>query len=177
MSDKQEVRYIRTLKALRDEFGPKLNITPKDKWYWKPFKGDYGITLGYTIGLPDSWPTMTYPAKIAMLMHEAQHIRQQLKFGRGNIYLGFLLQMLVYLLFPFPVVFAWGRAKLEMEGYKETLRGYYLTYDKNPLVLEELRDFIIEQFTGRRYGWMWPFKSYMNKWFDNAVKEVILEEG
>lgn len=164
--------------VLQKEFDGSLNITRKDAWYWFPFKGNYGITLLNTIGLPNNWDKMSPNSKVAMLLHEAQHVRQQLKLGRGNIYLGFLVQMILYLFVPFPVGLAYCRAYLEMEAYKETLRGYYLMSDKNLLVINSasIRSFVLKQFTGSRYFWMWPFKSHLNKWYDRIVQEVILEE-
>jgi len=169
--------YVASL--LEKEFDGKLNITHKEGWYWFPFKGDYGVTLLNTIGLPDSWSTMSPASKVAMLLHEAQHVRQQLKLGRGNIYLGFLIQMVLYLFVPFPIGIAYCRAYLEMEAYKESIRGYYLMSGKNLLVINSsgMRANILKQFTGSRYFWMWPFKSHLNKWYDRIVEEVILEEG
>lgn len=165
---------------LQIEFDGKLNVTrKKDVWYWKPFNGDFGITLLNTIGLPTSWDQMSPASKVAMLLHEAQHVRQQLKLGLGNIYLGFLVQMIIYLFLPLPVGLAYGRAYLEMEAYKESLRGYYLMSGKNLLVIDNknTREHVLSQFSNAHYFWMWPFKRYLNRWYDRVVEEVILEEG
>lgn len=175
--DKTRDFYQKVYEDLQQEFGGKLYVTRKEGWLWFPFQGNYGITLLRTIGLPDNWDTRSYAAKAALLMHEAEHVRQQERLGFGNIYLGFFLFLVIYFFLPFPVVFSYGRAKLEMAGYKETLRGYYLAYGKGRFDLEYLRGSILEQFTGRRYFWMWPFKRYMNRWFDRTVKEIQNEEG
>jgi hypothetical protein len=31
---------------------------------------------------------------------------------------------------------------------------------------------IVERFTGPDYGWMWPFPSHVNRWFDQALQEL-----
>ena len=175
-----ELQYLEIRQRLEDEFDGKLNITPKNTWFLRTFtKANFGITLMYTIALPDSWESMSFTAKASMLMHEAQHVRQQLRLGMGNIYLGFLVQALLYIFMFFPVGFAYARARLEMEGYKETLRGYYLMNGRNLSVIdnESMRKHVIGQFTGPSYFYMWPYKKYMNRWYDRTLKEIVLEEG
>jgi len=41
----------------------------------------------------------------------------------------------------------------------------------------ELRARIVERFTGGAYGWMWPFRSQVERWYDRALAELAHTEG
>ena len=36
-----------------------------------------------------------------------------------------------------------------------------------------LRDRIVSQFTSPSYGWMWPFKKTVERWYDQAVDQLV----
>ena len=82
----------------------------------KNFMDKYITTIGYTVYVPDGWANKPDDDKIIILRHEAVHMRQRER-------LGFVLMSLIYLFFIFPVVFAIGRATLEREAYKETIKA------------------------------------------------------
>ena len=174
----KEDKYLTVLVSLQSELGFKLHRAEDSKLIRKFVKKNFGITLLNHIFLPEHWDSMSPRSRVALLLHEAQHVRQQLRFGFGNIYLGFVLQALIYLLFPLPVGLAYGRARLEMDAYKETLRGYYLMSGKDLRVIadKDLEDFIISQFTGPNYVYMWPFERSLRSWYNRAVSEVVEEE-
>ena len=37
------------------------------------------------------------------------------------------------------------------------------------------REQIVERFTGPDYGWMWPFRSMVEGWYDRVVNELQAE--
>ena len=36
----------------------------------------------------------------------------------------------------------------------------------------DYRDYIIGQFTGASYGWMWPFRGSLERWYDSVLAEL-----
>jgi len=32
--------------------------------------------------------------------------------------------------------------------------------------------YVLEQFVGGAYGWMWPFRSRVAKWYSDVVREL-----
>jgi hypothetical protein len=79
----------------------------------------------------------------------------------------------VYLLFPLPVAFAWGRARLEMEAYEETLKAAWERGGRP--AAEALREEIVARFTGPDYLWMWPFRRGplgLDRWFDRTLAKL-----
>jgi hypothetical protein len=75
----------------------------------------------------------------------------------------------VYLVPFFPLGLAYGRARLEWEAYVETLRATAEHYGLDAVRAPDLRDRIIERFTGPDYGWMWPFPRTVGRWYDETV--------
>ena len=37
---------------------------------------------------------------------------------------------------------------------------------------ESYRDYIVSQFTGASYGWMWPFRGSLERWYDSVLAEL-----
>jgi hypothetical protein len=103
-----------------------------------------------------------------LLRHERVHLRQRKRMGD-------LVMTFAYLVPFFPLFLAWGRARIEWEAYAETIRA-----TAEVLGLEaaaNLRPHIVRRFTGPDYGWMWPFPRTVNRWFDEALKDVRAELG
>jgi len=125
----------------------------------------YVTTLGHTVYVPedfDRWP----PAHaLEVLRHELVHVAQ---FERW----GFLGMVLLYGLLPLPAGLAYGRARLEWEAYRETLRAVAeiegLAAAKDP----QLHEQIVRRFTGPDYGWMWPFPRVVRRWIAEEVAAI-----
>ena len=81
----------------------------------------------------------------------------------------------LYLVPFFPLGLAYGRARLEWEAYEETLRATAEHYGIVAVKSAALRDGIVTRFTGPDYGWMWPFRRSVERWYDDAVRRI--EEG
>jgi hypothetical protein len=44
-------------------------------------------------------------------------------------------------------------------------------------VSPELRAQIVGRFIGPDYGWMWPFRSMVEGWYDAVVRQLLQEPG
>ena len=180
-------RYNILLKSLTDSG---VVIEPKaSKWYWKVLAGVLWVisfgqikfldtsttTIGTIIGTPSTWHTYTDAEKYETLLHEQVHIAQYKRFGFGNAWVGIIPVGFAYLFLPFPVGLAYCRAKLEQEGYEESIRAIMQLRGLNAVL--QSKTFFISQFTSANYLWMWPFASNVEKWFNAAVKRIAIEEG
>jgi hypothetical protein len=83
----------------------------------------------------------------------------------------------VYMIPFFPVGLAYGRARLEWEAYEETLVATAELRGLAALRSEGLREHIVRRFTGADYGWMWPFRSVVERWYDRAVTKIEMSLG
>lgn len=123
-------------------------------------------TIGCTVYTPTDWETWGNTDHCEILSHERIHMRQSKR-------LTSFLYSLAYLIPFFPLGLAFFRAKFEMEAYTESMRviqaaGGVLT-DPN------LKARFVGYITGPSYLWAWPFQSYVEKWYDNAVLELQTE--
>jgi hypothetical protein len=130
------------------------------------FLTQYTITIGRRIYLPKNWFLLPDKYKASILRHELVHMRQMKKYTLPVF-------LFVYLLLPFPLFLSWFRARLEWEAYEESLRDEYELHGTKYLLSEEYKTSIVELFTGPAYGWMWPFRKRVEKWYDDAVKKII----
>jgi hypothetical protein len=123
----------------------------------------YVTTIGRTIYLTPRWNDRALADRYATMRHEAVHIEQFKRFG--------LVPMaLAYLLLPLPLGLAWCRMRLEREAYEETLRVQFSIGGR--AACERIRAHVIRQFTSGAYGWMWPFKGAVSRWFDRFVSSL-----
>lgn len=130
----------------------------------------YVTTIGSSIYLPAGWRDRSPEGRYVTLRHEAVHLRQ---FRRH----GLVVMALIYLIPIVPLGLAWGRARLEWEGYAETLRATRDVHGLDAARDPALHAYIVRQFTGPAYGWMWPFPRTVRTWIDRAVLELALEES
>jgi hypothetical protein len=128
----------------------------------------YHTVLFGTLWVPDAWDGMSDTDRYILLRHERVHLRQRKRMGD-------LWMTLLYLLPFFPLFFAWGRARIEWEAYKETIRATAEVLGIDAAA--NLRPHIVQRFTGPDYGWMWPFPTAVNRWFDEALADVRAELG
>lgn len=135
----------------------------------REFATRYVTTIGSRIYLPTGWAERSDADRYIVLRHEAVHLRQFRSYG--------LIGMsALYLLPLFPLGLAWGRARLEWSGYRETLRATAEVYGVAAAQDARLRAHIVRQFTSGAYGWMWPFPRQIERWIDQAIEEIRLEQ-
>lgn len=130
----------------------------------------YYTTLGSRLYVTGDWDDIDPDDRYITLCHEAVHMRQFRRWTPP-------LMGLFYLLFPLPMGLAWFRARFEKEAYAETLRASVEVYGLDYVRRESVRDRIIGQFTSASYGWMWPFRQSMERWYDRVVAELEAAEA
>jgi hypothetical protein len=125
----------------------------------------YHTVIGNTLYTPDTWATTGELDRVVVLRHERIHLRQRRRYGLP-------LMAFLYLVPFFPLGLAYGRARLEWEAYEETLRATAelcgLERARSPV----LRAGIVKRFTGADYGWMWPFRRQVERWYDRVLAEL-----
>jgi hypothetical protein len=125
---------------------------------------DYVTTIGSTVYVCSDWHGRSDDDRWATMRHEAVHLRQ---FRRWTLPgMAFL-----YLLIPLPVGIAYFRMRFEREAYEETIRCEHALYGM-PYVRGVLRAHVIDQFRGPAYGWMWPFRRALERWYDAQVSRL-----
>jgi hypothetical protein len=124
------------------------------------FMTNFTTTIGNTVYVPDEFESWSPASQCAVLRHERVHMRQARR-------LTFPLFAFLYLLVFFPLGLAYFRAKFEMEAYAESLAAYK-DYGRS-YSDAETKAWVTGEFTGASYGWMWPFSSTINAWFDSTV--------
>ncbi len=130
----------------------------------------YHTVLGYTLYTPFAWDDTPDIDRAIVLHHERVHLRQRRRYGLA-------LMAFVYLVPFFPIGLAYGRARLEWEAYRETLRATAHLRGLESARSPSLRKTIVERFTGGAYGWMWPFEGTIARWYDAVLREIEIEAG
>jgi hypothetical protein len=173
----------RCIEQIREEF-PRFRIVPKAGNRFnraidvalrivtlggqRRYLTHYHTVIGYTLYVPDSWDQGSDVDRAILLRHERVHLRQRRRYGMIGM-------AVIYLLPILPLGLAYGRARLEWEAYEETLRATaeYLGIDaaRSPA----LRARLVERFTGPDYGWMWPFPRAVERWIDEAMRDIARE--
>ena len=131
----------------------------------KAFLTQYTTTLNTAVYLGNDWDKMSSVNKAVLLRHERVHMRQARKYG-------IVIFAIMYILIPFPFLFAYCRMMFEKEAYRETIVASYQYFGKDFVKSNDFKAFIVKQFTTAAYGWMWIFKSQIEKWFDKTLAEV-----
>ncbi len=125
----------------------------------------YHTVIGDTLYVPPSWEGASDVDRAITLRHERIHLRQRRRYGTVGMALLYLLPIL-------PLGLAYGRARLEWEAYEETLRATAELCGLSAAKDERLRERIVEQFTGPAYGWMWPFRRAVLRWYAQAIERL-----
>jgi hypothetical protein len=133
-------------------------------WLLKPiaphFMTHFWTTIGHTIYVPDrclaDWNTEVWFERHATIIeHEETHVVQCERWGM-------VLLTFLYLFFPLPFFFAWGRWRIEREAYMENIRAAETKFDRALTI-----DWVVNTLWSN-YGWVWP-KSWMRQWFEEQV--------
>jgi hypothetical protein len=125
----------------------------------------YYTVIGDRLYVPDGWHDVDPIDAVITLRHERIHLRQRRRYTLPGM-------AVIYLLLPFPLGLAYGRARIEWEAYTETLRATFELKGRAALHDAALRTRIVSQFTGPAYGWMWPFRRTVERWYDEAVATI-----
>jgi hypothetical protein len=131
----------------------------------RDFLSGYYTVLGETLYVPDSWDDLPDVDRVILLRHERVHLRQRRRYGSVGMALLYLLPFL-------PLGLAYGRARLEWEAYRETLRATLELKGHSAAFDPVLRRRIVTRFTGPDYGWMWPFRRGVERWYDACLAEL-----
>jgi hypothetical protein len=177
-----EEKYRELLAELRREF-PSFRLVRKDAsplsrllghalyvctlGAQKHYLDRYQTTLGQTVYVTPDWEDRPFAERYVTLRHERVHLRQFRRFSFPGM-------ALLYLFLPLPMGVAWGRAMLEREAYEESLRAAAEVFGLAHVQAPAFRDHILAQFTSGAYGWMWPFRQALNRWYDGVVRDLPL---
>jgi hypothetical protein len=175
-------RYDKLVEALRAEF-PKFRIVRKDQSAlhraihyalvgitfggMRSYLGSYQTTIGSTVYVTPDWDERDSDTRYVTLRHEAIHLRQFRKYTLPGM-------ALLYILLPLPMGLAWFRARFEKEAYAETIRAAAEVYGRDYPRATAYRSYIIDQFVGPSYGWMWPFRASLERWYDRVLATLDL---
>jgi hypothetical protein len=136
----------------------------------RTYLSHYVTTLGHTIYVPDGFDDRDADRAWQVLRHELVHVAQFERYG----WLGMIL---IYGFFPLPAFLAYGRARLEWEAYRETLRAVVESEGMDAARDPALHRQLVARFTGPDYGWMWPFPRAVQGWIDAALDEIARDLG
>jgi hypothetical protein len=125
----------------------------------------YHTVIGDTLYVPETWERLSDLDRVILLRHERVHLRQRRRYGAA-------LMAFLYLVPFLPLGLAYGRARIEWEAYTETLRATAELLGPAAVRDAELRERIVRRFTGPDYGWMWPFRSVVERWYDRALRDL-----
>lgn len=185
--------YINLISHISSQI-PKFEIIQKSKSLFmkflniflglfnKTFMTDFTTTIYPKIYIPIGFEQWT--SKTEILAHEYIHLSDRKKLGIlfNLIYLSpqifsllallsfWNLWFLLFLLFLLPIP-SIGRTILEYRGYVCSIAVYYWLFGKKYDI-----DFIVDQFTSSNYYFMFPFKSYLTKKFEQEYKKIIQNE-
>jgi hypothetical protein len=59
-----------------------------------------------------------------------------------------------------------------MEAYAESIRAAAEVWGHEAPGRAAFRTHIIDQFCGPSYGWMWPFRRHVERWYDGVLRSV-----
>lgn len=131
----------------------------------RQYLSHYHTVIGDTLYVPETWDDLQDLDRVILLRHERVHLRQRRRYGGP-------LMAFLYLIPFLPLGLAYGRARIEWEAYEETLRATAELRGLSAARSPDLRERIIARFTGPDYGWMWPFRSVVEGWYDRALGEI-----
>jgi hypothetical protein len=170
-------RYTALVEALQAEI-PGFRIVRKDQSRFhraihygliaitfgrmRSYLDSFQTTIGKTVYVTADWDDWDPDRRYVTLRHEAIHLRQFRK-------LTLPVMALIYVLLPLPMGLAYGRAWLEQEAYAESIRAAAEVWGIDAVRAPAYRKYVIDQFMGPSYGWMWPFRGRLERWYDEIL--------
>ena len=115
---KREFRRFRLVRKRESSLSRVIDVVLKVLTFGaqREYMTHYHTVLFDTLYVPDRWETTPDVARLITLHHERVHLRQRRRYG--DVVMTFL-----YLVPFFPLGLAYGRARIEWEAYRETLRA------------------------------------------------------
>ena len=173
-------RYDALVAALRAEF-PGFRIMRKDRsrlhklidrvlrvatlGQMTSYLDSFQTTIGRTVYVTPDWDDWDPDRRYVTLRHEAVHLRQFRSFSVPGM-------ALLYVLLPLPMGLAWFRAYFEKAAYAESIRAAAEVWGPAYPRGIDYRSYVIRQFTGASYGWMWPFRRALERWYDEVLSSL-----
>jgi hypothetical protein len=170
-------RYGALVEALRVEI-PGFRIVRKDRsplhkaihyaligltvGRMRSYLDSFQTTIGRTVYVTADWDDWEPDRRYVTLRHEAVHLRQFRTYTLPGM-------ALLYVLLPLPMGLAWFRAYFEKEAYAESIRAAAEVHGPDYPRRTEYRRYVIDQFMGASYGWMWPFRAGLERWYDRVL--------
>lgn len=170
-------RYVELVAALAREF-PRFRIVRKDRsalhraihyalvgltfGQMRTYLDSFQTTIGNTVYVTPDWDDWDPDRRYVTLRHEAIHLRQFRRFTLPGM-------ALLYVLLPLPMGLAWFRAYFEKEAYAESVRAAAEVWGPDYPRRAEYRRYVLDQFCGAAYGWMWPFRASLERWYDGVL--------
>jgi hypothetical protein len=175
-----EARYAALVRALRAEF-PRFRIVRKDRSVlhraihyallgltlgrMRSYLDSFQTTIGATVYVTSDWDARDPDHRYVTLRHEAVHLRQFRSFTLP-------VMAVLYLLVPLPMGLAWCRAWFEKQAYAESIRAAAEVWGPAYPRDAAYRAHILGQFVGASYGWMWPFRPGLERWYDQVLASL-----
>ena len=131
----------------------------------RSYLDSFQTTIGKTVYVTSDWDDWPPDRRYVTLRHEAVHLRQFRK-------LTLPVMAVLYVMLPLPMGLAYFRARFEKEAYAETIRAAAEVYGCEYARSDEHRKYVIDQFCGPSYGWMWPFRSSLERWYDQIAQTL-----
>ena len=125
----------------------------------------YQTTIGRTVYVTSDWDELPAAQRYVTMRHERIHLLQFRRYTPIGM-------ALLYLLLPLPLGLAWFRARFEWEAYAEGMRAAAELHGRAFVESRAYRDRVVRQFTSGAYGWMWPFRAAVERWYDAALAEL-----
>lgn len=178
-------RYDALVEALRAEF-PRFRIVRKDRsplhraihhalrvltlGRMTSYLDAFQTTIGRTVYVTSDWDDWDPDRRYVTLRHEAVHLRQFRTYSLPGM-------AVLYVLLPLPMGLAWFRAYFEKAAYAESIRAAAEVWGPAYPRRAEFRGHVIAQFTGASYGWMWPFRDGLERWYDRVLASLPAPGG
>lgn len=175
-----EARYAALVEALRQEI-PGFRVLRKDQsalhrvihhalvvitlGQMRSYLDSYQTTIRRTVYVTPDWDTWDADRRYVTLRHEAVHLRQFRRFTLPGM-------AVLYVLLPLPMGVAWFRARFEKEAYAESIRAAAEVWGSAYPRRASYRAYILDQFMGASYGWMWPFRPGLERWYDQVLASL-----
>jgi hypothetical protein len=153
-----------------------VTVTYKDQhWYWralgwlvmavtfgqvKDFVDGSTTTIGKTIALPRAAEKWNDISMLETFTHELVHVNQFKRFT--PVVFGFL-----YLFCFFPLGLAYFRYWAERQAYVAGFEVLVRAYGEG--VRPGLVAFATQEMIGPDYGWAWPFRASVTKYFEDNI--------
>lgn len=125
----------------------------------------FQTTIGKTVYVTKDWDSRDADDRYVTMRHEAVHLRQFRRYTLPGM-------AILYVLLPLPMGLAYFRMRFERAAYEETIRASAEVWGKDYAASRELRDHVIGAFAGPAYGWMWPFRGALGRWYDQVVEKL-----